>query len=264
MADGAKLLLCLLLLSSSPCCSSSELDVQCLKALYRSVIDPNGILKSSWKFVNNGITGYTCKFIGVECWHPDENRVLSLRLGNLGLQGPFPQGLQNCTSLSGLDLSSNNFSGPIPADITKQIPYLTSLDLSYNSFSGPIPANISNMTYLNTFNLQHNQFSSEIPRQFDSLDRLSSFNVADNLLSGPIPSSLQRFPASSFDGNQGLCGAPLDNCPTRRRRRHRLHRINEESSIGAAVGFVVGFVVAFYFPHWFVFSKRLHPYIFQI
>lgn len=264
MADGAKLLLWLLLLSSSPWCFCSELDVQCLETLYRSVIDSNGILQSSWTFVDNGTDGYICKFTGVECWHPDENRVLSLRLGNLGLQGPFPQGLQSCTSMIGLDLSSNIFSGPIPADIATQVPYLTSLDLSYNSFSGPIPASISNMTYLNTLNLQHNQFSGEIPRQFDSIGRLISFNVADNLLSGPIPSSLQKFSASNFAENQGLCGAPLDNCPRRRRWRLRLHRINDESSIGAAVGFVVGFVVAFYFPHWFVFSKRLHPYIFQI
>lgn len=33
----------------------------------------------------------------VECWHPDENMVLSLRLGNLGLQSTFPQGLQSCS-----------------------------------------------------------------------------------------------------------------------------------------------------------------------
>uniref|UniRef100_A0A0E0CBG4 Leucine-rich repeat-containing N-terminal plant-type domain-containing protein n=1 Tax=Oryza meridionalis TaxID=40149 RepID=A0A0E0CBG4_9ORYZ len=122
MADGAKLLLWLLLLSSSPWCFCSELDVQCLETLYRSVIDPNGILKSSWNFVYTGTAGYICKFTGVECWHPDENRVLSLRLGNLGLQGPFPQGLQNCTSMIGLDLSSNNFSGPIPAGIATRFP----------------------------------------------------------------------------------------------------------------------------------------------
>lgn len=34
--------------------------------------------------------------------------------------------------------------------------------------------------------------------------------------------------------------------------------------IGAAVGFVPGFVVAFYCPHMFVFSQRLHPYVYHI
>jgi Leucine-rich repeat (LRR) protein len=119
-----------------------------------------------------------------------------LRLSNLGLQGPFPRGLKNCTSMTGLDLSSNNFSGFIPPDVSQQVPFLTSLDLSYNGFSGIIPLNIMNMTYLNTINLQHNQLSGSVSGQFN-LERLSSFNVADNRLSGPIPFDLgKKFLAS--------------------------------------------------------------------
>ncbi|XP_037407725.1 probably inactive leucine-rich repeat receptor-like protein kinase At5g48380 [Triticum dicoccoides] len=162
--------------------------VRCLKSVQQSVIDPSGVLKSSWNFENT-TKGYICRFTGVDCWYPGENRVLSLRIGNLGLEGPFPQGLQNCSSVTDLDLSNNNFSGPIPQDISRQMPYLTSLDLSYNSFSGSIPQNISNMTYLNVLNLQHNQLSGQIPPQFTLLTRLTAINVADNLLSGPIPSS---------------------------------------------------------------------------
>ncbi|KAM3334411.1 hypothetical protein ACQJBY_029060 [Aegilops geniculata] len=267
MANDTKFLLLVLLLSCSSLCFGSEADIQCLKSVQQSVIDPNGVLKSSWNF-ENGTAAFICRFIGVECWHPDEDRVLSLRLGNLGLEGPFPRGLQNCSSMSGLDLSNNNFSGPIPQDISRQVPYLTYLDLSYNSFSGSIRPNISNMTYLNILNLQHNQFSGQIPPQFDLLTRLAAFNVADNLLSGPIPSLVQNFTAWNFAGNQGLCGAPLDDCPPLRRRwrpvRITLHRLNDQSSIGAAVGFVVGFVVAFYFPHLFVCSERFRAYVVRI
>uniref|UniRef100_A0A8I6XHS8 Leucine-rich repeat-containing N-terminal plant-type domain-containing protein n=2 Tax=Hordeum vulgare subsp. vulgare TaxID=112509 RepID=A0A8I6XHS8_HORVV len=259
MADDTKFLLLVLLLSSSSLCFGSEFDIQCLKSVQQSVIDPFGVLKSSWNFENDS-AGFICRFTGVECWHPDENRVSSLRLGNLGLEGPFLQGLQNCTSMSGLDLSNNYFSGPIPAEISRQMPYLTSLDLSYNSFSGSIPQSISQMTYLNALIFQHNQLSGQIPPQFDLLDRLTIFNVAENLLSGPIPTLLETFPASNFAGNQGLCGSPLDDCPV----RIRLHRINDQSSIGAAVGFVVGFVVAFYFPHCFVCSERLRAYVVRI
>uniref|UniRef100_A0A0D9ZZ72 non-specific serine/threonine protein kinase n=1 Tax=Oryza glumipatula TaxID=40148 RepID=A0A0D9ZZ72_9ORYZ len=226
-----------LLLILSATCFGSELDVQCLKTIFQSVTDPNGILKSSWSFVNNGTPGYICKFTGVECWHPDENRVLSLRLGNLGLQGPFPAGLQNCTSMTGLDLSSNNFTGLIPQDISQQIPYLTSLDLSYNRFSGQIPVNISNMTYLNTLNLQHNQFTGQIPLQFNLLGRLTSFNVAENRLSGPIPNNLNKFPSSNFAGNQGLCGLPLDGCQASAKSK------NNAAIIGAVVGVVVVIII---------------------
>lgn len=245
-----------LLLSGSASCSGSDLDIQCLKTVRESVIDPNGILKSSWIFENNSF-GFICRFTGVECWHPDENRVLSLRLSNLGLQGQFPQGLENCTSMTGLDLSSNNFSGPIPSNIAWQLSSLTFLDLSYNKFSGELPIGISNITYLNTLNLQHNQLRGQIPDRYE-FSRLNLFNVANNQLSGPIPLHLQMFPPSNFAGNQGLCGAPLAACDRRSKW------ISDESSIGAAVGLVVGFVVAFYFPHCFIFSQRLRPYFFRI
>ncbi|XP_066313065.1 probably inactive leucine-rich repeat receptor-like protein kinase At5g48380 [Miscanthus floridulus] len=257
MADNTKFVLWLLLLSGSSSCFGSDLDVQCLKTIQQSVIDPNGILKY-WIF-DNSTNGFICRFTGVECWHPDENRVLGLRLSNWGLQGQFPKGLQNCSRMDILDLSSNNFSGQIPSDIARQLPFLTTLDLSYNSFSGEIPLAVSNMSYLNTLNLQRNRLSGEIPWEFSFLNRLSKFNVADNHLSGPIPFPLTKFPAWSFAGNQGLCGEPLSTkCDARSRRN------NDESSIGAAAGFVVGFVVAFYFPRLFVVCQRLHPYVVRI
>lgn len=261
MVGGIKFLLWFLLLSSSSFCFGSELDVTCLKTLQKSVIDPRGILKSSWNF-----SRFICGFTGVECWQPDEDdRFLSLSLSNLGLQGQFPQGLEYCTSLVSLDLSNNNFSGPIPLNITRQeVTYLTFLDLSYNRFSGEIPIGICNMD-LNVLNIQHNQLSGQIPRQFDEILRLTSLNVADNQLSGLIPSFLSKFPASNFAGNnQGLCGPPLDDCGNTNKACLGSRRINDEFIIGSAAGFVVGFVVAFYFPHMFIFSQRLHPYVYRI
>ncbi|KAM0836114.1 hypothetical protein ACQ4PT_062516 [Festuca glaucescens] len=159
-----------------------------------------------WVFPENGTGGYICDFIGVECWTPNENRVLSLRLGNLGLEGPFPEGLQLCSSMTSLDLSGNKLSGPLPESISGQLSYMTNLDLSNNSFSGGIPVSIANMTYLNTLALQHNQFDGRIPAQLSNLSRLVSFSVTDNSLSGPVPDSLQRFPSANFTGNPWLCG----------------------------------------------------------
>jgi hypothetical protein len=146
--------------------------------------------------------------------------------------------------MTGLDLSSNEFSGSIPPDISQQVPFLTSLDLSYNGFSGPIPINITNMTYLNTLNLQHNQLTGLVPGQFN-LDRLTTFNVGDNQLSGPIPFELgNRFPASSFSGNQGLCGSPLDGCSASSKTKSTAAIIG--AVIGVVIVVIVGAVVVFF------------------
>ncbi|KAL6868144.1 hypothetical protein ACP4OV_014989 [Aristida adscensionis] len=187
-------------------CYGTLSDIQCLKKLKAS-IDPNN--KLDWTF-NNNTEGYICGFKGVDCWNPNENKVLSLHLGSMGLKGQFPDGLENCSSMTSLDLSSNSLSGPIPSDISKRLPYITNLDLSYNSFSGQIPESLANCTYLNAVNLQHNKLTGMIPGQLASLNRLTQFNVADNQLSGQIPTSLSKFPPSSF-ANQDLCGNPLSN-----------------------------------------------------
>lgn len=264
MASDTKFLLWLLLLSCSSLCFASDLDLLCLKTVQQSVIDSKGILKSSWNFDNN-TEGFICQFTGVQCWYPNQNMVYRLSLSNLGLGGQFPGGLEHCTNMTNLDLSSNNFAGPIPSDIARQLPYVAYLELSYNKFSGEIPASISDMSFLTVLNLQHNQFSGQIPALFSMLPWLRQLNVADNQLFGPIPLALQKFAASNFAGNQELCGAPLDDCRSKRKRvRIRLSRINDESSIGAAAGFLVGFVMAFYFPHCFLCCRRLHPFAFRI
>ncbi|CAO1942591.1 unnamed protein product [Urochloa humidicola] len=266
MAGNTKFLLWLLLLSMTRSCFGSELDIICLKTLKQSVIDPNGILESSWNF-DNTTNDFICRFTGVECWSPCESRVHALNLSNLGLEGQFPLGLEYCTGLYGLDLSNNKFSGPIPWNITLQASHLTFLNISYNSFSGEIP--IDMCRYLNVLNIQHNNLSGQIPRQFDWLLQLTSLNAADNQLSGPIPLSFSKFPASSFAGKQGLCGPPLDDCGNTNKSSLISDILNDMIDdefiyIGAAAGFVVGFVMAFYFPHLFVFSRRLHPYVYRL
>ncbi|KAG1328252.1 putative 2-alkenal reductase (NADP(+)-dependent) [Cocos nucifera] len=225
-------------------CHGTETDIKCLRTLRQSLKDPNDMLKYSWKF-DNLTEGFICKFNGVDCWHPDESRVLNLRLSNMGLQGRFPSGLEYCKSLTGLDLSNNNFAGSIPHNISNMLPYVTSLDLSFNSFWGEIPVSLSNCTYLNVLNLQHNRLTGQIPGQIGGLDRLTAFNVADNLLSGPIPYFKKSFQAIYFANNQGLCGKPLENCKGSPKKSHTT------VIVGAAIGgalftIVVVGVILFY------------------
>ncbi|OMP10853.1 hypothetical protein COLO4_04218 [Corchorus olitorius] len=127
-------LVCSLLSALSICLVD---DISCLKSIKDSLDDPHDHLKN-WNF-NNDTEGFICHFAGIECWHSDENKVLNIRLGNMGLKGQFPEGIKKCQSLTLLDLSNNELSGPIPSNISHIFRYGTSLDLSFNKFSGSVP-----------------------------------------------------------------------------------------------------------------------------
>ncbi|KAJ3683328.1 hypothetical protein LUZ60_013555 [Juncus effusus] len=206
-------------------------DIQCLKTLHSSISDPNGYL-NSWDF-NNSTQGFICNFNGIDCWNDNENRVLNVGLANMGLIGHFPSGLEMCTSLTGLDLSANNFSGPVPTNICATLQYIVGLDLSFNNFSGEIPSNLSGYIYLNTINLQHNSFQGQIPGQLTQLDRLTTFNAAFNFLSGPIPNFHNQMSADNFANNPGLCGNPLGNSCQE----------SKKSNLGIDIGSAIGGIV---------------------
>ncbi|KAL6271056.1 hypothetical protein ACE6H2_027967 [Prunus campanulata] len=208
-----------------------ESDINCLRSIKASLQDTLGYLNSSWDF-NNNTEGFICNFLGIECWHPHESKVLNIKLSDLGLKGSFPRGVANCTSLTGLDLSSNQLNGPLPTDIGKIISFITTLDLSSNSFTGPIPTNLSNCTYLNVLKLDNNKFSGSIPLQLGQLGRIKSFSVANNQLTGQVPifSNNASITVDSYANNPGLCGWPLKQC------QGSAKKSNSVVIVGAGVG----------------------------
>ncbi|CAA3011426.1 inactive LRR receptor-like serine threonine-kinase BIR2 [Olea europaea subsp. europaea] len=110
------------------------------------------------------------------------------------------------------DLSPKN----LPATKGLYLVNLAVLNLSSNHLSGPIPQQLALCAYLNIIDLHDNQLSGTIPQQLGLLVRLSVFDVSNNKLSGPIPATLenrsgnlQRFNASSYEGNKDLYGYPL-------------------------------------------------------
>ncbi|GKV02194.1 hypothetical protein SLEP1_g14656 [Rubroshorea leprosula] len=207
-------------------------DVNFLKSIKDSLDDPYSYLKASWNF-NNNTEGFIYRFSGVEFWSPDENRVLNIQLSDMSLKGQFPRGISDCSSLTGLDLSNNELSGPIQSDISSILPYLTTLKLSSNNFSGEIPKSLANISFLNVLNLDHNQLKGHIPPEIGLLSRLRTFTVADNLLYGPVPNFSYDFPSDSFANNPVLCGKPLEPCKSMSKPSHNIKN-----------RFLLGFVVS--------------------
>ncbi|KAK3008217.1 hypothetical protein RJ639_015035 [Escallonia herrerae] len=188
-------------------------DIGCLESIFNSLQDPLQLLRSSWDF-SNGTEGFICRFAEVECWHPDESRVLNLRLSGMGLKGRFPRGLEMCSTLTGLDLSENALFRAIPSDISELIPYVTYLDLLYNNISGEIPISIGNLSFLNVLKLENNRLEGHIPQEVGLLGWIRTFNVANNRLSGPVTTFSADVPiaAENYTKNLGLCGYPLKRC----------------------------------------------------
>ncbi|KAG5054678.1 hypothetical protein JHK85_007188 [Glycine max] len=139
-----------------------SLYVVLLLGLDSHLSEVSGLLPLGLDF-NNKTEGYISRFNGVECWHPDENRVLNLKLLNMGLKGQFPRGIQNCSSLTELDLSINKLPGTISGDIATRIPFATSVILASNEFFGEIPVSLANYKFLNTLKLDQNRLTGQIP-----------------------------------------------------------------------------------------------------
>ncbi|KAL5728090.1 lysine--tRNA ligase [Ranunculus cassubicifolius] len=139
-----------------------------------------------------------------------------LEVLNQEMKGRDLEYVKNLQLLYNIDLSSNNFVGQIPEDLTS-LSGLIGLNLSNNRLNGSIPKNIGRMISLESLDFSRNHLSGIIPQSISSLSRLSHLNLSYNHLSGPIPSGNQlqtlNDPASIYKGNHELCGYPLArNC----------------------------------------------------
>ncbi|KAK1260231.1 hypothetical protein QJS04_geneDACA001955 [Acorus gramineus] len=128
------------------------------------------------------------------------------------------EGLEYTNTLSlvtSIDLSSNDLSGDIPAQLMNLFG-LRFLNLSTNKLTGVIPQNIGGLSQLESLDLSVNQLSGEIPSSMSTLTSLAYLNLSYNELSGRIPigNQLQTLTDPSiYIGNPKLCGNPLPMCP---------------------------------------------------
>ncbi|CAG7874761.1 unnamed protein product [Brassica rapa] len=194
--------------------------------------------------------------------------VVNLRKNNL--EGSIPDMLYNgkvLTSYATIDFSGNRFEGQIPKSIGL-LKALIALNLSNNGFTGHIPLSLENVTELESLDLSGNKLSGSIPKGLARLSFLAYISVAHNQLIGEIPQGPQFSgqAETSFEGNAGLCGLPLQgSCfappPTQQFEEEdeeeeegvlNLKSVVTGYGLGLLFGLVIGHVIASYRPKWFV------------
>ncbi|KAK2991186.1 hypothetical protein RJ640_002300 [Escallonia rubra] len=105
-----------------------------------------------------------------------------LNLGNCGISGPIPSGLENMTSLTHVDLSRNSLNSSIPHWLY-HFRGLNSLNLYYNYLRGAISDDIGNLTSIVSIDMSQNELEGRIPRSIKKLCSLEAINLAYNRLS---------------------------------------------------------------------------------
>ncbi|KAM0881872.1 hypothetical protein ACQ4PT_032657 [Festuca glaucescens] len=117
--------------------------------------------------------------------------LVSLDLSSNFLTGAFPPDILGLASLSYLDLSSNNFSGGLPAGeaLAVGLPCLTTLSLASNYFNGSLPDSVGALSELTMLDLSSNTLAGAIPDFCPSTgsSKLEALYLQNNYLTGGIP-----------------------------------------------------------------------------
>ena len=120
-----------------------------------------------------------------------DDRVTGLELPSNNLSGPIPTVLGDLTGLEVLDLSRNGLTGEIPSELGG-LTSLTSLDLSANDLDQAIPSALGSLGNLVVLRLYANDLNRPIPTELGNLTNLTELDLSGNRLSGWIPAQLDK------------------------------------------------------------------------
>jgi hypothetical protein len=105
------------------------------------------------------------------------------------MEGVIRDSFEPFQNLRFVDLSSSQFTGPIPSSLF-DVPTLEILYLYENALTGSIPSNYGNASNLRDLYLNDNMLIGNVqPIEAGQLDRLTEFRLENNMLTGSMPAS---------------------------------------------------------------------------
>ncbi|PIN26822.1 Serine/threonine protein kinase [Handroanthus impetiginosus] len=174
--------------------------------------DPENIISRNWSSSTP-----VCMWIGITC-SSRHQRVTSLNISYMNLEGQIPSELGNLSFLSSLDLSNNSFYGTLPQELPN-LRRLRLMDLSGNNFSGPLPSFFGSLHNLRSLFLSRNNFLGHIPSSIGNLSKLEYLALDRNFLEGEIPKeigNLRYLTSLNLEVNKltGVIPLPIFNLST--------------------------------------------------
>ncbi|KAG4384225.1 hypothetical protein GLYMA_13G235000v4 [Glycine max] len=174
----------LLLLEQASLISGLNQDGLYLYEWKQSLDDPDSSL-SSW----NNRDATPCNWAGVTCG-PSNTTVTALDLSNFNLSGPFSASLLcRLPNLTSIILFNNSINQTLPLQISLCTPLLH-LDLSQNLLTGFLPHTLPLLPNLLHLDLTGNNFSGPIPPSFATFPNLQTLSLVYNLLDDVVSPSL--------------------------------------------------------------------------
>lgn len=125
------------------------------------------------KTVNDTVEQAVPDFITEKTSKESVSNDTSLDLKNQNLS-KLPENIFSKTNLTALDVSYNQLSGAMPAEI-RHLKNLKTLNLSHNSFTG-VPAEIGQLSNLEILNLSYNPITG-LPYELGNLKNLKTLDL---------------------------------------------------------------------------------------
>ncbi|XP_020574152.1 LOW QUALITY PROTEIN: uncharacterized protein LOC110020406 [Phalaenopsis equestris] len=160
---------------------------------------------------HNNLTGQLPSDLG----RSTENGFIKLDLTGNDFYGPIPSGLCSGNNLTNLGIGKNRFNDSFPVQIAR-CSSLRRVILSKNHLQGIIPENLSLNSGISYLDLSNNLFEGQIPQSFALWHNLTMLDISINFFSGPIPdfSKLSNLRTLQLSSNRltGTIPPQLANC----------------------------------------------------